>query len=68
MRIADILNNLQEKQRNDLYYVVGYALNNGREKTVRLAKYKELIKSFDNIQRKTLKFLIDEATKEKIEE
>lgn len=65
MTVKDIIDSLSKLQRRDLYYVVGYALDNGAKKARNLIKYKDLVKSLDDIQKKALEDLIDAACKEK---
>lgn len=61
MTVQDIFNTLSEDEKQDVYYIVGWAIEHGGESARALQDYKNLKKSLDDGQMKMVERLIDIA-------
>lgn len=61
--VRDVYNGLTEGQKHTLHYLVGRALEDGKDPT-RHSKSEDLYASFTNEQKQVLHYLVDQALKE----
>ena len=64
MTISEIVDTLTEEQKRQLYYLVGSALEDRKDPRGRKTEYRDLVKPLEEIQKKCVDSLIDEALKE----